>query len=564
MKKKSFMHTLGVLTRIQIGMITAFMAAFVMVAYQNAVGKQVAVLDNYLEVFGLQMKGYLTKTSEFLSNIVYDNYDLEMLQSDDEAERQYASVRLHSDLESLITVSDSADVVIVAQEKHDVSIQVRRETITARESKLLGSFAAEFARTGAPSGNWETLVTEDGVYLYRALVHQQRAVMGFISVDTLLKNLSVGNIKNACFLLADGGGTVLNVAGDQEDVLSAGSISEVDSRFALLRKNRIGSQDLYLYVYQSKAESLSQFGVAVMILFVVILTVWGFTLYVSHRTNRELLAPMGEMTRDMEKIKTGQYDLEISTRSDSAEFEILVQSFNKLIHEVVCLKLQSYEKQIALLDAEQKYIRLQLRPHFFLNAMTTIVSLSRAGKSSAIETYINALSKNIRYMFNSGLHTVPLKEELRHVENYFEMQELKYPDCVLYFVDTLGDVDDWRIPQMLIHTIVENEYKYAVNMGSQLMVLIKLRVVEYEGEQMLMIEIEDNGKGYPEDVIHAINTAENRSADKTSRVGLWSIQRLLELMYDRHGLFQISNVEPHGALSKMYIPAQASNQRAGQ
>lgn len=564
MKKKSFMHTLDVLTRIQIAMITAFMAVFVMMAYQNAVEKQEAVLNNYLEVFGSQMKGHLTKTSEFLSNIVYNNYDLGMLQSDDEAERQYAAVRLSNDLEDLITVSDSADVVVVAQEKHDVSIQARRGNITARENRLLSSFAAEFARTGVPSGSWEVLVTEAGVYLYRALVHQQRAVIGFISAGTLFKNIPVENIKNACFLLADGDGTVFKAAGDRADTLSVGNISELDSKFAVLMQNRIGSEDLYLYVYQSKAESLSQFGTTIMILFIVILTVWGFTLYVSSRINQELLTPMGEMTRDMEKIKTGQYDLEISTKSDSAEFEILVQSFNKLIHEVVCLKLQSYEKQIALLDAEQKYIRLQIRPHFFLNAMTTIVGLSRAGKSAEIETYINALSKNIRYMFNSGLHTVPLQEELRHVENYFEMQELKYPGYVLYFIDTLGDVDNWRIPQMLIHTIVENEYKYAVNMDSQLMVLIKLRVVEHEGEQMLMVEIEDNGNGYPESVIHAINTAENRRADDTSHVGLWSIRRLLELMYDKQGLLQISNVEPHGALSKMYVPAQATNQRAGQ
>ena len=67
--------------------------------------------------------------------------------------------------------------------------------------------------------------------------------------------------------------------------------------------------------------------------------------------------------------------------------------------------------------------------------MSTIVGLSRSGKNAEIETYINALSKNIRYMFASGLHTVPLQEEIRHVENYFEMQELKYPDGVLYFVD---------------------------------------------------------------------------------------------------------------------------------
>ena len=62
MKKKSFMHTLDVLTHIQIGMITAFMVVFVMVAYQNAVEKQETVLNNYLEVFGSQMKGHLTKT----------------------------------------------------------------------------------------------------------------------------------------------------------------------------------------------------------------------------------------------------------------------------------------------------------------------------------------------------------------------------------------------------------------------------------------------------------------------------------------------------------------------
>lgn len=564
MKKKSFMHTLDVLTRIQIGMITAFMVVFVVVAYQNAVEKQETVLNNYLEVFGSQMKGHLTKTCEFLSNIVYNNYDLEMLQIDDDTERQYAAIRLSNDLEDLITVSDSADVVIVAQEKHAVSIQAKRDNVTVQESRLLSSFAADFARTGVPSGGWEVLATEEGIYLYRALVHQQRAMIGFVSTDTLFKNIPIGNIKNACFLLADGDGAVLHAVGDREDTLSAGNISELDSKFALLKQNRIGNENLYLYVYQSKAESLSQLGITIMILFVVILTVWCFTLYFSSRINRELLTPMGEMTRDMEKIKTGQYDLEVSTKSDSAEFEILVQSFNKLIHEVVCLKLQSYEKQIALLDAEQKYIRLQIRPHFFLNAMTTIVGLGRAGKNAEIETYINALSKNIRYMFSAGLHTVPLQEELRHVENYFEMQELKYPGCVLYFVDTLGEVDNWRIPQMLIHTIVENEYKYAVDMDSQLMVLIKLRVVDYEGEQMLLVEIEDNGNGYPEHVIHAINTAENRRADDTSHVGLWSIRRLLELMYDKQGLFQISNVEPHGALSKMFVPAQAANQRAGQ
>ena len=43
-------------------------------------------------------------------------------------------------------------------------------------------------------------------------------------------------------------------------------------------------------------------------------------------------------------------------------------------------------------------------------------------------------------------------------------------------------------------------------------------------------------------------------------MGLYSIRRLLELMYDRKGLFVLSNVEPHGAMNQVYIPAHPVNE----
>ena len=265
---------------------------------------------------------------------------------------------------------------------------------------------------------------------------------------------------------------------------------------------------------------------------------------------------MEAMTQDMRRIQEGQLELRISTESDSVEFCTLVDSFNRLVDEIVHLKIDSYEKQLALMDTEQKYIRLQIKPHFFLNAMSTIVGLNRAGKSEAIETYINALSKNIRYMFASGLHTVPLQEEVRHVENYFEMQELKYPDEVLYFVDVDEGLDDWPVPQMLLHTLVENEYKYAVAAGHQTMVLIKVEKVRWQKEDMLCIQVEDDGKGYPQEVLDSINKGQGGPRADGTRVGLASIRRLLELMYDRNNLLVLTNVEPHGAMSRAYIPAK--------
>ena len=59
-------------------------------------------------------------------------------------------------------------------------------------------------------------------------------------------------------------------------------------------------------------------------------------------------------------------------------------TFNELADEIANLRIQSYEKQIDLQETELKCVRLQIRPHFFLNAMTTISSLSQREKKAAL------------------------------------------------------------------------------------------------------------------------------------------------------------------------------------
>lgn len=231
--------------------------------------------------------------------------------------------------------------------------------------------------------------------------------------------------------------------------------------------------------------------------------------------------------------------------------------------EIVNLRIQSYEKQIDLQETELRCVRLQIRPHFFLNAMATISSLSQRAKNREIQEYITALSKNIRYMFRSGLHTVALGEEIRHIENYFEMQELNYPNCVFYYIDIPEELEGWRIPQMLIHTVIENEYKYAVAMDQTLTILIRAEERVENGERMLCLQIEDDGGGYPGEVLKNFareakedsrGKEEETSRKSGERIGLRSIRRMLELMYERKELFEISNITPHGCRNVFYIP----------
>lgn len=62
---------------------------------------------------------------------------------------------------------------------------------------------------------------------------------------------------------------------------------------------------------------------------------------------------------------------------------------------------------------------------------------------------------------------------------------------------------------MIIHTIIENEYKYAVNINQMLTILIKASKADVNGEEMLYVEVEDDGAGYPKEVLQFFENQEN-------------------------------------------------------
>jgi len=282
------------------------------------------------------------------------------------------------------------------------------------------------------------------------------------------------------------------------------------------------------------------------------------SLFFSFRFGRQLrsdiLEPMADMQSSMEQIVQGDVEHRITTGYTSLEFSLLKDAFNGLMDQIVGLKIAGYEKQLQLQDSELKAVRLQIKPHFFLNALTTISSLSQQGKNDLIVTYISALSKNIRYMFRSGLHTVTLSDEITHVENYFEMQDLKYPGSVFHFIDMDPAVEQWKIPQMIIHTIIENEYKYALRPEGVLTILIRAGVQDVNGKPHLILEIEDDGEGYPDSVLEEFSSHD--APLDGHRLGLWSIRRMMELMYEEQNLFTIANNTVQGCMNRFVIPAE--------
>ena len=561
--KQSFVQMMNLMMGIQMAAVSVLLIIFAVSVYSAARKETDIAAENFLHIYATQIENRIQKVDMQLTTIINEDEDLQLLESEDEAKRHYASVRLAQSINDIINIDQSADIFVITEADHNICIDAKADNLPYADKNSLRSMFMDYAEPGRQTDGWKFQKIGDTFYLYRAIVSNRRVTAAAISAESLLKTVSLRDVDTYGFVLTDADDMVKAYAGyplfDHEVDIRIDALRAVRN---LENREEMLNGRVRLYSYESRTNVFRHLYKNAIFILAVIALLCVFDLYFMGTERKQIIQPMQGMIQDMERIRGGDYELRVEERGDNQEFSLLSRTFNQMMDEIVNLKIRFYEKQLALSDAEQKYIRLQIRPHFFLNATTTIAGLSAKKKNAEIEKYINALSKNIRYMFSSGLHTVSVKEELHHVENYFEMQEMRYAGCIFYFIEMPEELEDWQIPQMLIHTLIENEYKYGISQGHSLMVLIKASVAVYDGEDMLLIEIEDDGRGYPEEVLTAINQDRAQQKEDGTRVGLWSVKRLLELMYDRKNLFLISNVEPHGALNQIYIPRRPVNERS--
>lgn len=118
---------------------------------------------------------------------------------------------------------------------------------------------------------------------------------------------------------------------------------------------------------------------------------------------RDVLRPILELVKAAKAVEQGQLEYQIPQNTPySLEFLKLFHALESMVSEIKDLKIQSYEEQIEISRAEIKYLQMQIRPHFFLNAISTITSLTYQNKNEEIRRLIHRLSEHLRYMFRGG------------------------------------------------------------------------------------------------------------------------------------------------------------------
>ncbi|GAA4437508.1 histidine kinase [Ravibacter arvi] len=137
-----------------------------------------------------------------------------------------------------------------------------------------------------------------------------------------------------------------------------------------------------------------------------------------------------------------------------------------IYHYVEQHRLSDLERimfKTSIREAEAKVLRSQLNPHFTFNALNSIRALIVENPEKA-QLGITQLSNILR---NSLLvdrrKTVDLREELKTVEDYLNLEKIRYEDRLQFSVRADPASLFCQVPPMMLQTLVENGVKHGVS-----------------------------------------------------------------------------------------------------
>lgn len=194
------------------------------------------------------------------------------------------------------------------------------------------------------------------------------------------------------------------------------------------------------------------------------------------------------------------------------------------------LKLKAIKMESELHKTTLHGLQNQMNPHFVFNAMNTLQHFILEKDLEKSLRYLNEFSQLIRTILdNSSRFEIFLSEEISFIKKYIQVESKRYDDSFTYEIKIdlpEEDLDDIKIPPMIIQPLVENAIKHGISSLSPGRGKIVLEFREKE-EHLLEVIIKDNGQNnlnINSKGSHAIEILQKRLALLNKKSGQASFQ----------------------------------------
>lgn len=289
-----------------------------------------------------------------------------------------------------------------------------------------------------------------------------------------------------------------------------------------------------------------------LITFVLILITYWFSLGITR--------PVLKLTQAANELSNGKFDVEIKVETNdeiaflARTFDRMRNNINNLISEIknkAQLERELQENKILLQESQFRSLQSQINPHFLFNTLNTLSKKAYLEGSEETSDLLVSVAGLLRYNLKQIDRSVTLYEEVAVLKQYMDIQKARFTERLKLHLDVDEDCLFVRIPALTLQPIIENAVIHAIEPreeGGTIWFRVK------DGEKLITIEIEDDGKGMDQEKIQRILEENSMESEGHSTgIGFSNVVKRLRLFYGYDHVIDIFSNEGIGTKVALYI-----------
>lgn len=334
------------------------------------------------------------------------------------------------------------------------------------------------------------------------------------------------------------------------NVYSVGQEVVISDLISFSRQEELTGGITLDYTFETSFLQLMQKDIPVVVLLVLAVSAVTYG-YTNRQVRNRIIRPVEAISAAVEDLGDLTELRQIPENAPVAELHHLETTINTLLQDAVYSRMKLYTTELQKKAQELQLLRSQLRPHFFLNAITTVSAMTYQNRDEEIRDYLVKLSAFMRYILGSQSPMSTVEEEISCLENYLQLQQTRYPDRLFWFREEDESVKNFPIPRFLLLTVGENAVKYGMEPEDILQIYLQCT----REKDDILIVVEDNGPGFTPEQLDYYSRPELPETGG-EHLGLANIKGTLSLQYGRQDLLRITQAMPKGARVEIRIPLE--------
>ena len=289
----------------------------------------------------------------------------------------------------------------------------------------------------------------------------------------------------------------------------------------------------------------TQLGITVLLLV--------FALALIFYTVRNMDASVKSVVSGMQEVKNGNLDVVVPVQSFD-EIGTIADNFNEMTVKVRELIREVTEAEENRKNAEIRALEAQINPHFLYNTLDSINWMAIEKEEYEISKMIRNLGVILRYSVNKSNQIVTIRELADWLEKYISLQQMRFNDAFSYRLNIEEETYTEKVYKLLLQQFVENAiihgFKEMESGG-----LLQIDIMAAEHGQGIIIIIEDNGAGMPQEMLKCFNNKEEAIKDEGKSIGLHNAFSRMNMYYGEKASWNVSSIEGMGTVITLRLPS---------